>query len=153
MTYAFSIERGDQNYKELEPNYRRHYEEMRTRLAGEGVDIAPYNPRLDAYFRSAREGWIITYVVRHEGAAVGHANVYLTNDMHNGELIAQEDTLYIVPEHRNGVGKKLVRFVLDDLEKRGVKRVTVQAMTDLRVAKIWRRMGFKDTAQTMTYTF
>lgn len=153
MSYSFSIERGDKNYLELENNYRRHYEEMRARLSRDGIDVAPYNPRLKQYFEAFAGGWLINYVVRCDGEPVGHANVYVTNDMHNGEMIASEDVLYVVPEHRNGIGRKLVKFVLSDLAKRGVKRVTVNAVTDLRVAKIWRRMGFKDTAQTMTFTF
>jgi GNAT superfamily N-acetyltransferase len=153
LTYTIGLERGDLNYSELEQNYRRHYTEMAERLEKDGIPVSPYNPRLESYFNAFRGGWLLNYVARFNGQAVGHCNVYLTNDMHNGDLIAQEDVLYVVPEHRNGLGKKLVRHVLSDLEGRGVKRVSVLALTDLRVAKIWRRMGFKDAAQMMTYTF
>ena len=153
MTYTIGLEQGDLNYSELEANYRRHYAEMAERLEKDGIPVSPYNPRLESYFNAFRGGWLLNYVARFNGQAVGHCNVYLTNDMHNGDLIAQEDVLYVVPEHRNGLGKKLVRHVLSDLEGRGVKRVSVLALTDLRVAKIWRRMGFKDAAQMMTYTF
>jgi GNAT superfamily N-acetyltransferase len=79
--------------------------------------------------------------------------VYITNDMHNGDLISQEDTLFVLKEHRNGVGKKLVQFVLQELKSRGVKRLIVSAMTDLRVAKLWGRMGFKEAATQMIYEF
>jgi predicted N-acetyltransferase YhbS len=79
--------------------------------------------------------------------------VYITNDMHNHDLVAQEDTIFVVKEHRNGVGKKLVQFGLDELKRRGVKRLLVSAMTDLRVAKLWGRMGFKEVATQMMYTF
>jgi predicted N-acetyltransferase YhbS len=47
-----------------------------------------------------------------------------------------EDTIFVVKEHRNGVGKKLVQFGLNELKSRGVKRLLVSAMTDLRVAKL-----------------
>jgi ribosomal protein S18 acetylase RimI-like enzyme len=73
--------------------------------------------------------------------------------MHNGDLIAQEDTIYVLPEHRNGIGKKFVKIILDELKERGVKRVSVAALTDLRVAKLWKRMGFKETAIQMMYIF
>ena len=79
--------------------------------------------------------------------------MYLTRDMHNQDLIATEDTVFVLKEHRNGVGKQLVRFILDDLQRRGVKRLLVSAMTDLRVAKLWGRMGFKEAATQMVYTF
>lgn len=153
MTYAISLERGDLNYDELLPNYRKHYAEMQARLEADGVEIGEYNPRLDEYFKAFAGGWLLNYVVRFDGKPVGHSNVYLTNDMHNGESIAQEDTIYILPEHRNGIGKKLVKHILADLNERGVKRVTISPVTDLRVGKIWKRMGFKPVAELMTYQF
>ena len=153
MTYKISLERGDLNYSELEPNYRRHYAEMRDRLAKDGVHIGEYNPRLGDYFAAFSGGWLLNYVVRLDGKPVGHSNVYVTNDMHNGDLIAQEDTIYIVPEHRNGTGKALVKHILADLKSRGVKRVMISPVTDLRVGKIWKRMGFKEVASLMSYQF
>lgn len=151
MTYQIGIENGRENYAELEANYRKHYSEMRARLASGGVQIGPYAPRLDAYFEAFDAGYLINYVIRKDGTAVGHSNVYVTNDMHNGELIAQEDTIYVLPEHRNGIGKTLVKFILSDLKARHVRRVNISPVTDLRVGKIWKRMGFRETANLMTY--
>jgi GNAT superfamily N-acetyltransferase len=153
LTYSIGIERGDLNYNELEPNYRRHYAEMKERLARDCIEISDYNPRLDQYFNAFRGGWLINYVARFNGQPVGHSNIYLTNDMHNGDFIAQEDMIYVVPEHRNGLGRKLARYVLDDLQSRGVTRLSILAVTDLRAEKLWRRMGFKPAAQMMTFTF
>ena len=153
MNYVISLERGDENYAELEPNYRKHYAEMQARLKSDGVAIGDYNPRLPQYFEAFKGGYLLNYVVRLDGKPVGHSNVYLTNDMHNGDLIAQEDTIYILPEHRNGIGRTLVKHILADLDERNVKRVTISPVTDLRVGKIWKRMGFKPIAELMTYQF
>lgn len=153
MTYSIAIERGDINYDELEPLYRSHYAEMQARLNADGVEVSDYNPRLDQYFKAFAGGWLVNYVVRLDGKAVGYSNVYVTSDMHNQDMIAQEDTIFIHPDHRNGIGKKLVKFILADLEDRGIKRVMISPVTDLRVGKIWKRMGFKDLAMQMTYTF
>lgn len=154
MSYRFSLERFEQTYRELEPLYRQHYAEMQKRFKENGIEISPYNPRLDMYVKASLEGYLLNFVARTEEAdAVGYSNVYLTNDMHNGDLIAREDTIYIAPEHRNGVGRKLVQFVLEDLGQRGVKRGYVAALTDLRVAKLWNRMGFKHVAHQMVYEF
>lgn len=153
MTYAFSLEKFDETYSELEPLYRAHYAEMRARLERDGVKVSDYAPRLDQYSQASKGGWLLTWVVRHEGNAVGYSNVYLTNDMHNGDFIAQEDTIYITPDHRNGVGRKLVKHILSDLRARGVKRGIVSPVTDLRVGKIWERMGFKPLSQLMVYQF
>lgn len=154
MGYTLNIERGWENLPELLPLYATHYQEMKDRLEADGHQVGPFKMRQDVYLDYWRSGALLNYVVRTEsGEAVGYSNVYLTNDMHNCELIAQEDTIFIVKAHRNGVGKKLVRFVLDDLRSRGVKRVHVTAVTDLRVSKLWRRMGFKNTADFMTFYF
>ncbi len=153
MNYVISIEDGRENWFELEKNYKRHYAEMKERLDGQGMPIGDYNPRLKAYFEAFDGGWLVNYVVRLEGEPVGHANVYVTQDMHNGEMIAQEDAIYIVPEHRNGIGKKLTEFILADLAKRGCKRGYISAVTDLRAEALWRRIGFKDMAMQMVYTF
>jgi GNAT superfamily N-acetyltransferase len=126
---------------------------MLERLSGQGIEFSPFNWRLDEYLKASHAGYLIMYVARLDNKPVGHCAVYITNDMHNMDLIAQEDALYITKEHRKGIGKNLVRFGLIDLRNRGVKRLNVSAMTDLRVAKLWERMGFKHTCANMTYTF
>lgn len=151
--YAITIENGADLHPQLDPLYRRHYAEMQDRLKADGIEIGPYAPRLDEYFSAMRAGWCVTYVVRFEGEIVGYSNIYLTNDMHNGEFIAQEDTIFIDKPHRNGIGRELAKFILEDLDGRGVKRVSITPVTDLRVGKIWERMGFRPTAQLMTYVF
>lgn len=151
--YAISIENGHRIHDELDPLYRQHYAEMKARLESDGIPIGEYNPRLKQYFEAMDGGWLLTFVVRCEGRVVGYSNVYLTQDMHNSELIAQEDTIYILPEHRNGIGRKLVKFILDYLRRADVVRANITPVTDLRVAKIWERMGFKPTAELMTFVF
>lgn len=153
MEYTIGLEGFDETYPEVEKLYREHYKEMTDRLAEEGIEMSPYNPRLDEYSRASKGGWLLTIIARHEGKAVGYCNVYITSDMHNRDLIAQEDTIFVTKEHRNGLGKELVKFGLNELKSRGVKRLHVSALTDLRVAKLWNRMGFKHSAHNMTYTF
>jgi GNAT superfamily N-acetyltransferase len=144
---------GPENYKQLEHLYRRHYAETCERLEKEGIPCSPYNPRLDEYQRASKGGWLLTFVLLFEREPIGHCNVYVTNDMHNQDLIAQEDTIYVLPEHRNGVGKKLIQAVHGELIKRGVKRLNITTPTDLRVSKLLGRIGYKHAAHAMTITF
>lgn len=153
MSYTYHLGKHRETFDELEPLYRQHYQEMIDRLAKDGIEYSAYNPRWEEYWKASDGGWLLTFILRHEGKAVGCSNVYLTNDMHNQDLVAQEDTIYVLPDHRNGVGKKFVKVILEELKERGVKRVNVSAMTDLRVAKLWKRMGFKESAIQMIYTF
>jgi GNAT superfamily N-acetyltransferase len=153
VSYSIGLETFKATYPEVERLYRMHYAAMQERLAGEGVAIGPYNPRLDQYELASDGGWLLTFIVRFDGKAVGYSNVYLTSDMHNNELIAMEDTIFVEPDHRNGIGRKLTLFVLDDLRARGVKRAMVTTATDKRVGNLLRRLGFKHTAEAMTFIF
>lgn len=154
MEYRFSIERGWENLPELFPLYAQHYREMKARLEADGHEIGEFNPRVPAYVAAWQAGNLINYVVRTEnGEAVGYGNIYLTNDMHNSELIAREDTIFVLKTHRNGIGRRLVKFIIADLDGRGVRRAHAIAMTDLRVAKIWQRIGFRPVATAMIYYF
>ena len=153
MNYEITLEKFKETYSELEPLYRQHYSEMVERLAGQGVHYSPYNPRLDEYIKAGDGGWLLTFVLRLNGKAVGYSNVYITNDMHNQDLIAQEDTVFVLKEHRTGWGRKLIRAVHEELEKRGVKRLNITTATDLRVSKLLSRMGYQHTAHAMTVTF
>jgi GNAT superfamily N-acetyltransferase len=153
MNYEITLENFRETYSELEPLYRQHYSEMVERLAGQGVHYSPYNPRLDEYIKAGDGGWLLTFVLRLDGKAVGYSNVYITNDMHNQDLIAQEDTVFVLKEHRTGWGRKLIRAVHEELEKRGVKRLNITTATDLRVSKLLSRMGYQHTAHAMTVTF
>ena len=154
MNYEITLANFKETYNELEPLYRQHYSEMVERLKADGVDdYSPYNPRLDEYVRAGDGGWLLTFVLRLDGQAVGYSNVYLTNDMHNQDLIAQEDTVYVLPEHRTGWGRKLIQEVHTELKRRGVKRLNITTATDLRVSKLLGRMGYKHTAHAMTITF
>jgi hypothetical protein len=153
VAYTVALEKLMDCYAELEPLYRQHYATMRERMADTGVQMSDYNPRFKQYAEASEGGWLLTFVLRCDGQAVGYSNIYLTNDMHNGDLIAQEDTIYVVAEHRNGSGRLLARFVHRELKERGVKRLNVTTATDLRVSKWLERQGYKHTAHCMTLMF
>ncbi len=137
----------------MEPLYREHYAEMAARKAACGVIIPPYGPRLNEYEKADSGGYLFHFVARFDGSAVGYANCYLTNDMHNGELIGIEDTVFVTKSHRKGIGRLLMRAALAELKNRGAKHAFVTAATDPRAAILWKRMGFKETAVQLTYTF
>lgn len=154
MTYRIGLEKFTEAWPDIEPLARMHFEETRTRMAEEGFDLGPFDPRLNVYRQADEGGYLFTFVVRtEEGKAVGHSTIYIQTDMHNRETIAREDTIYIHPDHRNGIGRKLTRFILDFLRSQGVKRATIDARTDPRAVALWRRLGFKPVAEVMMIQF
>ncbi len=151
--YTITIEGFDESYNELEPLYREHYAQMCARLETIGVHLSAYKPRLNDYSQASKVGGLLTFVVRFNGKAVGHSNVYLVNDMHNNELNGHEDTIYLTPEHRNGVGRELIKRILSELKSRGIRRFYASPITDLMVGKLFEKMGFKHSAEQMIYHF
>jgi GNAT superfamily N-acetyltransferase len=135
------------------PIYERHYEEMAVRLRATGIPMPPFKLNVQPYLRSWANGNLLNYVVRLDGKPVGYASMYLTTNMRNMEYMGQEDALYVVPEHRNGVGRQMIKFVLADLKARGVKGVTMTSATDPRFVKLMTRMKFKETAIMMVHIF
>lgn len=144
---------GHEWHPVLEQLYKRHYAEMQARLKSDGIEIGDYNPQLESYFAAMDSGMMLTFIVLDNGTVVGYSNVWLTKDLHNSEPIASEDTIFMEKDHRKGAGRQLVKFILAELQRRGVKRVHISPVTDLRVGKIWARMGFRPVAETMVYTF
>ena len=153
MNYSFHIVNGHELHPVLEPLYRAHYSEIQDRLKEAGSPVGPYNPQLTEYFAAMDRGTLLTFIVVESETVVGYCNIWLHKDMHNGEEMASEDAIFVLKSHRNGVGKLLVKFILGHLKSLGVKRVTISAVADLRVAKIWKRMGFRHVAEMMTFTF
>lgn len=150
MTYAFSVERYRDTLPEMLPIYRQHYGELIERMGDDGKSMSPFNPRFDAYIAANERGDLIHFVIRKDGEPVGYANVYVTLDMHNQDLIATEDAIFVLPEHRNGVGRKLTIRIVAALKAAGVKRAHMTAAIDPRAAKLWGRLGFKHTGTRMT---
>lgn len=151
--YKISVEDGKANLAEIEPLYRQHYAEMKTRLAEAGTPIGEYAPQYERYFQAWASGFLLNFVLRFEGKAVGYSNIYVMPDMHNSELVAREDTIYVLPEHRNGSGRAMAKAIIEALRQAGVKRFAITSATDLRSGIVWKRMGFKHVADCLTYTF
>lgn len=148
---TIGIEPSDQSYSDLEPLYLQHYAEMSARLREQGVKyVSPFKPQLEVYFKANREGVLLGFVMRKDGEPIGYANIYLTMDMHNSDLIATEDTIYMLPKYRIGLGRKLADFVHNELRRRTVKRMNVTTTTDPRAGKWLQRQGYKFTGQCMT---
>jgi GNAT superfamily N-acetyltransferase len=153
MSLTVGLEGFSTSYTELEPLYRKHYQAMSDRLKSvTGKQPSPYNPRLSEYEKASNGGWLLTFVLRLDGMAIGYSNIYLTQDMHNQDLIAVEDTIFIDPPHR-GVGREFIKFVHEELRRRGCQRISVTTATDLRVSKLLGRMGYNHVAHKMTLEF
>lgn len=154
MTYEFHKVHVRDWYPALEPLFKSHYREMQDRFERDGIDLDDYDPRLEEYFAAADRDEYQMFIVLENGTLIGYCGIWVVRSMHcKSELIATEDALYAIPERRKGVGKPLVRHVLSHLRSIGCRRASITPVTDLRVGKIWQKMGFVPVAQLMVWNF
>lgn len=152
MSYTTTIEKLSDCFTEVIPLWEDFYNEKAGVLAAIGIESPRFNPRLDVYEARNIAGEFYVVVLRHEGVACGYASGYITNSMHNGSRIAQEDSVFVSKEHRaTGAADTLTAFVLDTMKGLGV--VTFTASVIPRAVKLATRAGFKEVATQMCYTF
>jgi len=149
MDYKINIEPIAEAFPDVEPLCRAHYGEMQARMAADGLPIGDYKPRWNVYLEAPH---LLCFVVRTEaGEAIGYSFIWVTQDMHNSELISQEDTIFVRADHRNGVGRRLTKRILAELKALGCVRAHVTIAMDQRVTSMCERVGFKRSAVAMTY--
>jgi len=102
----------------------------------------PFNPLFERYNQYDKLGWLVTFTVRDEGKMVGYGLMYVTPSMHTQELIATEDTMFLLPEYRRGRnGLRLYQFAEEEMIKRGVKEILVTAKPDSAACRILEHLG------------
>jgi ribosomal protein S18 acetylase RimI-like enzyme len=77
---------------------------------------------------------------------VGHATCYVLPDMRTGELGAEDQALYVLPEYRSGYGAALWQFGMRHLQKEGVGEIAMTAEVENQVGLLATKMGFKHVA-------
>lgn len=138
---------------EIYPLAESHYNELKDSLKKNGIDYPEFNPNVENCIQGNETGHIIVYTARVDGELVGYLFVQLFYNVFNYDFNAQELSFYVKKNHRNGIGKRLAFFCLNDLRNRKVKFLQVTASVDMRVTKLWQRIGFKPVSHSLLYQF
>ena len=143
--YVIAQERFLDVAHELEPLHKAHYTEWADKDAG------LYKPMYQKIAAIDSGGGIEQFTVRHHGCVVGHMRFFVQTNHKTGELIAIEDGLFIVLEHRVGMlGLKLWRFAENVLRLRGVADVEFASPPGSRSAALSKRMKYRVKAVVYT---
>ena len=130
-------------------------EEFKPLLAAHWCEVAhyadlPMAPRWEQYRAIAAAGAMRVFTVRDGGRLIGYSVHIVTPSLHYGVLSAQEDVLYVAPEHRRGsLGRKLVEFADLALQLEGVV-VTfrhVKLKPELNFGPLLARIGYEPIDQ------
>jgi hypothetical protein len=95
--YTIQVEHFHEVLPELVPLHEAHW--LETERHRHGIAL---KPRYDNLQRRFRAGKALQFTIRKDGILVGHLREWLFNSDHTDTPVAEEDTLFIVPEHRGG---------------------------------------------------
>ena len=137
---SFARERMHDLWPELEPLIREHWLEVAHYL-----DI-PLDPDRDAYNAMEDAGAVRAYTARIKGVLVGYVIYFVRPNLHySGSKQAVQDVLFIAPEHRGGLGFRLLRWSHERLRDEGVQVVYqhVKVKPGLNFGPVLERMGYE----------
>jgi GNAT superfamily N-acetyltransferase len=84
----------------------------------------PFAPSFERYKSYEDCGWGFTVTVRDEANLVGYSIMYVCPSMHTQELIATEDTFFLLPDYRKGwTAIRLLKFVENECARRGAVEI------------------------------
>lgn len=144
--FTISTEYIEQVLDEIKPVHAAHWQE--TEGYRHGIAL---NPDYDYMINAERTSRFILFTVRHEGTLVGNCMMYLSRSTHTQKWVAEEDTIFILPEYRQGrLGVRLIRYVEDVLRNMGVTEIRVTVKTVNRVGELLQHLGYTHTGNQLT---
>lgn len=140
--YAIRAELLRHCLPELLPLHAAHWLETEKHRHGLALD-----PDYDAMLADERAGRLIQFTARKDGAIAAHLRLYLRQSRHSQTLFAEEDTLYVVPEHRGGfLVMHLMRFAEQAVRAVGAQEVRANSKLVNRADVLMKRMGYAPVA-------
>lgn len=149
--FVIQAERLRDILDELHPLHAQHWLETEKHRHG-----LPLNPDYDYMMRKERAGELIQFTVRRNGMLVGNLRMYVGVSRHTGTLFAEEDTLYIAPDAREGfptIALKLLRFAQSSLVAIGVREIRADSKLVNNADVLMRRMGYDPVALKFVKVF
>lgn len=137
--FTFALERVEDIVAEMKPLHREHWNE--TESHRHGLEL---NPDYEAFTRYERSGRYLLFTLRKDGRLLGNCAVYLDRSAHTQTLIATEDTLYLLPEARQGrVARRFVAYVENSLRELGVREIHITVKTVNKAGRFLQMLGYR----------
>jgi hypothetical protein len=128
--------------EELAPLHDEHWRETERHRHGLAL-----RPDYDAMLARERAGRCLQFTVRRGQELCGHLRMWLFPSMHTQTLVAEEDTLYMRPEHRGGMtALALLRYAEAALIALGVREIRANSKVINNADVLMRRMKYQQVA-------
>jgi GNAT superfamily N-acetyltransferase len=140
------VERIEDVLEELKPVHAAHWQE--TERYRHGIAL---NPDYNYMINAERTGRFMLFTVRNDDGLVGNCMMYLSRSTHTQRWVAEEDTIFILPEYRKGrLGVRLIRYVEDVLRNMVVTEIRVTVKTVNDVGRLLTHLGYNHTGNQLT---
>lgn len=136
---TYQEEEAEDFKADVEPLLSRYYDETI-------VDIGlQFDADFAVYIDANQRGRMICVSAREDGKVIGISCFFLTPYLYSrGYMMAIQDLLYIVPEHRKGwVGIRLIKESEKVLKSRGVGIIDLACRPHMDNTVLYERLGYK----------
>jgi len=138
----FAIESIADCWDEVMVNAEAHWHETEQFQNGEDL-----NPDKSRYVQYEEAGIYIQFTARDEGRLVGNCGMYVMPSMHTQQIIATEDTWFLLPEYRKGRNAiKFYNFVEDKRKEMDVVDINMTAKPANNASRVMEYLGYTMTA-------
>lgn len=141
---TFQVERFDAVLPELHLQHSAHWLETEKHRHGLAME-----PDYDAMVMAERAGQMVQFTARADGSLAGNVRMYVRESRHTRTRYAQEDTLYLAPDHRRGRNAiRFVEFVHDSMRAIGVLEIRADAKLVNGTDRLLKHLGYQPVATT-----
>lgn len=149
--YSIQVERLRDVIDDMHELHKAHWSETEKHRHG-----LPLKPDYRGMLAMERSGRLIQFTVRTtHGELVGQCRMYLGMSMHTGTLFAEEDTLFLLPQHRGGfLAVHLLRYVERVLvDAVGVREIRADSKLINNADVLMRRLKYQEVATKFVKVF
>lgn len=143
MPVTFQIEDFDTFYRDGQHIFPVHFEELSL-----NKDKIPYGIDEEIYHTCERNRMLLILTARLDGRMIGYVlSLVVKHHPHNKDAgpYSTTDMFYILPEHRNGIGVRLLLENQRRLRQLGVRRMSISTKLKDSHLELFARLGFKAT--------
>jgi hypothetical protein len=147
--YVLRAERMADILDELHPLHVAHWQETEKHRHG-----LPLEPDYDYMLGRERDGTMVQFTLRRGGVLVGNLRMYLGLSRHSGTRFAQEDTFYVMPEHRKGLlAIRFWQFMERAVRALGAVEIRTDSKLINRVNRLNEYLGYTPVATKFVKVF
>lgn len=135
----FAVEAWSSALPEMQRLFDAHWQEVALNRDAIKLDID-----YELYARCERDEELHLVTARDDGWLVGyHLSVIRPHPHYRSTLHCTTDVFYLRPEYRKGMtGYKLLKFFLDSVRARGVKKIFMGTKMAIDIDPLLKRLGF-----------